>query len=334
MPLFVMLHGCSQSADELAAVTAMNQYAERERFLVLYPEQPLRANARHCWNWFRPENQVRDRGEPAEIVGIVRYVQEHYTIDCRRIYAVGISAGAAMTVTLGATYPDVFAALGVCSGVAYKAATTFTSAVSAMRVGSAQTRVKMRGDAVYQAMGEHQRMVPLILFHGLADTTVVPINAQQLITQWTYTARLSADGISAAAEPMLAESSREQPADGRTYLRQTYEGADGETIIAAYFVEGMGHAWPGGRMKGAFSDPAGPDASRLIVDFCLNRPLGIEPLPSYPIAALPAQEPVPRERQRPAHRQEQPVHLQGRKLAQYALGKLLRAASQVTRRWR
>jgi poly(hydroxyalkanoate) depolymerase family esterase len=270
-PLLVMLHGCTQGAEEFAALTKMNRYAEQHGFLVLYPEQIRRANLKRCWNWFRPENQMRNEGEPLAIMEIVDDVRRHYHIDTDRIYVAGLSAGAAMAVILGATYPDIFAAVGLCAGVAYRAATSFSEALTAMRRGTVRSR--SHGYAAYQAMGQYRRVVPLIVFHGTADSTVAPINAAQIVAQWAHANRFAAGGTT-SSEPKLASTSDGMVSGGRSYTRRVYEGFDGDEMIEMYLVNGMGHCWPGGRDNSSYSDPQGPDASRLLIEFFSRHPIG------------------------------------------------------------
>jgi poly(hydroxyalkanoate) depolymerase family esterase len=318
VPLLVMLHGCKQDPDDFARGTRMNEHAERHTFLVLYPEQPKDLNPQRCWNWFLAANQVRGRGEPAEIVGMVEQVCQNYTIDRGRIYAAGISAGAAMSLILAATYPDQFAAVGVCAGVAYRAATGVTSAMRAMRRGG--NRKHINGRAPYEAMGDHSRRIPLILFHGTADRTVSPINAQQIVVQWTELNRLAADGM-ARTDSALPSDTTEEQINGRGVTRRRYDSSDGLTLIETYVVEGMGHSWPGGQPQGSFTDPEGPDASALMVAFFLNHSMvdisgGLprwEPARPAPVAPPPAAErpvreppPPPPLRFTPPRPEEQP----------------------------
>jgi len=196
VPLLVMLHGCTQTAEDFAAGTRMNQLAEKYGFIVVYPQQTHKANRTLCWNWFRSAHQVRNRGEPARIANIVGAIEQNtsqWTIDTNQIYVVGASAGAAMAVILGATYPDIFAAIGVHSGIEYQAVTNLTSALNVMRQRGPDP--VLQGKRAYEAMGSYQRVVPTIVFQGTRDRVVPPIIGDQLVQQWMQTNRLASHGL-------------------------------------------------------------------------------------------------------------------------------------------
>jgi poly(hydroxyalkanoate) depolymerase family esterase len=333
-PLLVMLHGCTQSAEDFAALTKINRYAEQHCFLVVYPEQIRRANFKRCWNWFRPENQVRDQGEPLAITEVVNSVQQRYHIDTDRVYVAGLSAGAAMAVTLGATYPDIFAAVGVCAGVAYRAATSFSEALTAMRRGTVRSR--SHGYAAYQAMGQYRRVVPLMVFHGTADSTVAPVNASQIVTQWAHANRFAAGGTT-SSEPSLASASDGIAPGGRSYVQRVYEGFDGDVVIEMYLVNGMGHCWPGGKDDSSYSDPQGPDASRLLIEFFGRHPMGrmaTTPRPiQRPVVPRPVPEPVaPREQPATSAPQHPAPHPRRWQRVRHAVGRILTAIWRGLRR--
>jgi poly(hydroxyalkanoate) depolymerase family esterase len=329
-----MLHGCTQSAEDFAALTKMNRYAEQHGFLVLYPEQIRRSNLKRCWNWFRPENQGRDHGEPSAIMGIVGDVRQRYHIDTDRIYVAGLSAGAAMAVILGATYPDVFAAVGLCAGVPYRAATGFSEALTAMRRGTVRSR--SHGYAAYQAMGQYRRVVPLMVFHGTADNTVAPVNAAQIVAQWSYANRFAAGGTT-SSEPTLASASSGTAPGGRSYTRRVYEGFDGDVVIEMYLVNGMGHCWPGGKDDSSYSDPQGPDASRLLIEFFSKHPMGRMAATArtiqQPVVPAPAPEPVDRPKRPTPPAPQPPVPRSGRwQRARHAVSRIIAAVRRGLRR--
>ena len=265
-PLVVMLHGCTQDGDSFAASTGMNAVAETEGFLIVYPEQPSSANPTRCWNWFEPAHQARGRGEPALIAGMVGEVRDRYKIDGKRIFVAGFSAGAAMAVILGATYPDVFAALGVHSGIEYKAAANAAEAFTAMFKGGPPA--DPQGQLAFEAMGARAHVVPVIVIHGSSDPVVVPANGDLVVSQWAQTADLASDGVDQGDVDDVAERTETgQVPGGRSFTRSLYEDAAGEVVLEKYLVDGMGHNWSGGVTDGSFTDPGGPDASQVMWDF-------------------------------------------------------------------
>ncbi|MCG8348588.1 MAG: PHB depolymerase family esterase [Chloroflexales bacterium] len=271
-PLLVMLHGCSQDPDDFALGTEMNVWAERFGCIVVYPEQPAGANPKKCWNWFSPMHQARDKGEPAAIVGLVEQIKRDYAIDNRQVYVAGLSAGACMTVILGATYPDVFAAVGACAGMEYKAASSALGALTAMRWGGVRRRIRDRRAT------PQQRGVPLIVFHGTADNVVTASNSDRLVAQWALMNNFTEEVSSrSAATDWRVEHIRKIEPGSHPYTEYRYKATDGKVVIKHYLVEGMGHCWPGGSSIGSYTDPGGPQASRLMLEFFLNH--RIEPAP-------------------------------------------------------
>jgi len=256
LPLVVMLHGCTQSPDEFAAGTRMNLLAEEQTCLVVYPAQPSEANAAKCWNWFRPSDQRRGHGEPSLIAGITRQVMRDYSVDPKRIYIGGLSAGAAAAVVMGATYPDVYAAIGVHSGLACGAANDITSAFAAMRQGEL-SGFSRSGD-ISAPLG-HGSVVPTIVFHGDRDTTVHPHNGDHVIAQkWTTN--------------LQKQVHRGRVPGGHAYTRTIHTDASGRAMLEHWEIHGAGHAWSGGSSAGSYTDPRGPDAAREMLRFFLEHP--------------------------------------------------------------
>lgn len=243
LPLVVMLHGCTQSPDDFAAGTRMNECAEEQMFLVVYPAQPKSANPSKCWNWFDERDQRRDHGEPSLIAGITRRVMTDFPVEAGRVYVAGLSAGGATAAIMAATYPDLYAAVGVHSGLPCGAARDLPSAFSAMRNGG--------GLAGTSALT--RTTVPTIVFHGDSDTTVNPVNGGQVI-----------------AQAMPAAGLETRVVRGVGYVRTIHVDGAGRTILEHWSLQGVGHAWSGGSPNGSYTDPRGPDATREMIRFFLQ----------------------------------------------------------------
>ncbi|MGV6875601.1 extracellular catalytic domain type 1 short-chain-length polyhydroxyalkanoate depolymerase [Pseudochelatococcus sp. B33] len=252
--LVVMLHGCKQDPEAFAAGTGMNAAAETHGLLVAYPGQSGTDNPSSCWNWFRSCDQMRDAGEPAIIAGITAAIMEEFGLDRSRIFVVGLSAGGAMAAIMGETYPDLYAAAGIHSGLACGSANDVLSAFSAMR-GEGDPASHARPHA---AAGRPP--IRTIVFQGAADRTVHPSNAERIVAQ------VSPPGTQGVAR---RESAR--AAGGRTYTRTTVTDAAGTPIVEYWLIDGAGHAWSGGRAGGSYTDPHGPDASHEMVRFFLDQ---------------------------------------------------------------
>lgn len=260
-PLVVMLHGCTQSADDFAAGTQMNRLADQHGFLVLYPEQSTSANASRCWNWFRPQDQLREGGEPALIAAMVREVMVESAatqpVDAKRVFVAGLSAGAAMAVILGETWPDLFAAVGAHSGLPFAAAHDIPSALAAMKGRGVMGQAHFPGTAD-DPRRKTTHAVPTIVFHGDRDHTVQHSNGEHIVDR----ARHAVAALGASSESGSA-------AGGRRYTRTVHADAAGRVIVEQWTVHGAGHAWSGGDATGSFTDNAGPDASAEMLRFFL-----------------------------------------------------------------
>ena len=241
--LIVMLHGCSQTPDDFAAGTRMNALAEEYGFLVAYPEQRAGANIRQCWNWFRPEDQRRGEGEPSLIAGITQEIIRQHGMDPKRVYIAGLSAGGAAAAIMGDVYPDLYAGVGVHSGLPSAAARGLASAFDAMRLG-----VKVQEPSA--------KLVPTIIFHGEKDMIVNPSNGEAVAAK----ALGSTSGL-------RQETERGPTEGGRNYVRISYFDEAGHTLCEHWRIREGGHAWSGGCPSGSHTDPLGPDASREMIRF-------------------------------------------------------------------
>lgn len=244
LPLMVMLHGCTQDPDDFAAGTRMNEVAEEKHCFVLYPEQTRKANNARCWNWFNALDQRHGQGEPSLIAGITRQVMEQYPVPPHQVYVAGLSAGGAMAMIVGTLYPELYAAVGVHSGLPFAAAQDLPSALTAMKRGARADKDGGGG-------------LPIIVFHGDRDTTVHPRNGEVVLTQ-----RLN--GHAGDSKPSVKEGS---VPDGHRYTRTTHHHPDGTTLAEHWLVHGAGHAWSGGSAQGSYADQKGPDASREMMRF-------------------------------------------------------------------
>ena len=252
IPLVVMLHGCTQSPDDFAAGTRMNFIAEEQTCFVVYPAQRSDANPSKCWNWFRTTDQRRGEGEPSLIAGITRQVMRDYSVDPKRVYVGGLSAGAAAAAIMGATYTDLYAAVGIHSGLACGAATDMPSAFAAMRQGGGPGR---------SVISNGRPPFPAIIFHGDRDTTVHPNNGDQVLEQ--------AMGTTSTHKNVY----RGQIPGGHAYTRTTHIDTGGREILEQWNIHGAGHAWSGGSPSGSYTDPQGPDATREMLRFFLEHSL-------------------------------------------------------------
>ena len=250
-PLVVMLHGCTQSPADFAAGTRMNTLAREHGFVVLYPAQTQRGNAQRCWNWFKTQHQQRDRGEPALLAALTQSIVARENIDPARVYVAGLSAGGAMADILGRCYPELFAAVGVHSGLPAGAASNLQSALAAMQGGPSN-----------EVAAAHETGVvpPVIVFHGDADATVHPRNGAALVSAALGSGRTA---------PRVTEG---RSAQGHAFTRSEYLARDGSVAVEHWRLHGAGHAWSGGSTQGSFTDPTGSDASAEMLRFFLAHP--------------------------------------------------------------
>ena len=242
MPLVVMLHGCTQDPDDFATGTQMNALAEEMQCLVVYPAQSMQANSSRCWNWFSAVDQQRGQGEPSIIAGITETIMHNYKVDPAQVYVAGLSAGGAMATIMGTLYPELYAAVGVHSGLPFASAHDLPSALAAMQGNFGKP----------PASG---RSIPIIVFHGDKDTTVHPVNGDEVMRQ----------GAQGGGRDIVIEPGRVP--DGHAYTRTVHKTADGTPHAEQWLIHGAGHAWSGGSAHGSYTDGKGPDASREMMRF-------------------------------------------------------------------
>jgi poly(hydroxyalkanoate) depolymerase family esterase len=274
-PLVMMLHGCMQTPQDVAAISGMNLVADKNNFLVVYPEQIKEANPLRCWNWFDAKHQERDAGEPSLLAAIVQQVRSTHRVDAHQVYVAGISAGAAMAVVMGATYPDLFSGVGVMAGLEYKSGTTVESGLAAMKQGGPDP--KQQGLLAFKAMSKVKSIhrMPVIVFHGDADPYLSSVNADQLIVQWLTTNDYLDDGQSNdSVQSGPARIIEGSVPDGHVYVRHVYGDRSGRLLLEKWIVKGLGHAWSGSPAAAPFADPKGPNASEEMWRFFGEATLG------------------------------------------------------------
>ncbi|WP_338469709.1 PHB depolymerase family esterase [Niallia sp. XMNu-256] len=293
LPLIVMLHGCKQDTDQFAEETKMNSLAEKEGFILLYPQMdrlynyplddPRKVNVEGCWNWFLDSNQHRGKGLPKSIVDMIYHAEKilkndyHIQIIWNKVFAAGLSAGGAMACILGVTYPDIFSGIAIVAGLPYDAVNSniwlepwTRTADYVLKYGvidpyecgnTAFTEMKK----AFKETGIPQKM-PVIVFHGVSDTRVYPINGEQLIIQWAQTNFRIEGGIGKVnATPSVVNAGIST--NGRGYTQQIYKENNNTPLMEYWLIHGMHHAWPGGNENGIYTDPLGPDAASIIWDF-------------------------------------------------------------------
>lgn len=248
LPLLVMLHGCGQNPDDFATGTRMNALAKNFGFLVLYPAQSPEAHPNRCWSWFSRRDQTRDTGEAALLASLTRHIVKQQAADPGRIYVAGLSAGGSAALVLASIFPEIFAAVGVHSGLPAGAAHDQASALLAMRRGNPGWR--------------HPRPTPTIIFHGSHDRVVHPRNG-----------RLAAIRAREPYSGLQASEKTGQVPHGRAFVKSVHRIGRGRPLVEHWSVTAAGHAWSGGSPQGSFTDPKGPDASQEMVRFFLRHSL-------------------------------------------------------------
>lgn len=247
-PLLIMLHGCAQTPEGFAAATGMNALAKERGVIVVYPAQSPKAHPNRCWNWFDPAQTTRGMGEAAKIASLTRLVLDRHGADPARVYVAGLSAGASMALLLAHAYPDLFAAVGVHSGLPVGAARDQATAILSMQRGNPGIRLT--------------RPIPTIVFHGSKDHVVHPRNGRLIAirAREAYAALRHAQSFGSVAQ-------------GHAYIKAVDRIGAGRALVEHWSIQGAGHAWSGGSPRGRFTDPKGPDASHEMLRFLLRHSL-------------------------------------------------------------
>jgi len=261
MPLLVMLHGCKQDAEMFATGTRMNQLAEEFGFVVLYPTQSRMANPNQCWNWYQSINQHRNMGEPSVIADMTRDIIETYKINPHKVFIAGLSAGGAMAYIVGSQYPELYAGIGVHSGLLYRGINNMFTAMAAMKTGTEQIGKieELQDQFMEYANGQHtvpHAEQPLIVFHGDNDLVVDAQNALDLMAYHH--------------QENSFEERQEESSNHYGYTRTSYQNEQGASLAEQWIIHGAGHAWSGGNEEGNFADANGPDASAEMVRFFMQ----------------------------------------------------------------
>jgi poly(hydroxyalkanoate) depolymerase family esterase len=281
----MVLHGCQQDAAGIRSLTRFDALADEEGFIVVYPETgPAVGNPLGCWIWWDPDNQTRSRGAPQDLVAILQRVIRTANADPERVYVTGFSSGAALATNLGALYPDVIAAVGVHSGVAYAAGASAGCALSVTQSGAPDPQG--RGRIAYHAQGPNHRIVPAMVLQGDDDNTVQPVNADGIVIRMVATNDLADDGETNGSFPSGEPEQRSERASaGKSFSVTGYTDTAGRRVLVKIVIAGMRHAWSGGAPDGTYADPEGPDASRLLWQFLRQWTLGEPSLHGAPVAA-------------------------------------------------
>jgi|GEM_PF-1628151 len=271
LPVIMAIHGCGMTGygwNSMKAATQLNDLADSESFIVVYPTQRMFRSAVNCWNSADPREQHRYSGEPALLAGVARQVVEDYNADPDHVHVAGASSGAGAAVILAATYPDVFATATSVAGGEYG-----LNQVDPDRPDSTPPDYTAR--QAWSQMGDRARRVPLLVVQGEEDDVVPLLVATRLVEHWTAVGDLVDDGLLNDSLDLVEETTTVPAEQGRhAYTHSTIVAPDGTSLVESYLVRDMGHAWPGPAADGLFTDRAGPDASAIVWDFAQRHPKG------------------------------------------------------------
>jgi poly(hydroxyalkanoate) depolymerase family esterase len=267
-PVIIMLHGCQQNAEEFATGTRITQWAEKEKFIVLLPEQNIKWNPYKCWNWVLPVNNART-GETQTIIEMLDEVIARYNGDQSKVYAAGMSAGASMVNILGNCYPDRFKALASHDGTQYYATQTGLDFADVVLYGAAvapYVAAKTGYACSTYASGRPKKM-PIVIFHGMNSPLMSPAHAFQIESEFKVLNDYLDNGTRDTSY-FLEKSVKFFPATKTYgYNKFTLIDKDHEVLIERYMVNDLAHGWSGGLSTLPYNDPKGPDATAIILDF-------------------------------------------------------------------
>lgn len=277
LPLVVMVHGCQTTAQQEMELTRFNRLAERERFVVLYPEvdavgQQLPGPLNHCWNFFEPTAYFRGGNDPAAIAVMTRQVMADLDIDPERVYLVGVSAGGLMASASAATHSDLYAAVAIVASAGYADGTCFTTGVG--------TPVEVNALLAFQQMGPRARVVPAITIGSDADQAFPATCTEKALQQSLRTNNLVLSGTQDAPLSLTSASVRdEQVPNGLAYTVSTFLDPDACLVGESWVIHGMPHAWPGGADYGGYTDTRAPDGAEATWSFLQRYRLSETSLP-------------------------------------------------------
>lgn len=271
LPMIVALHGCMQNAEAFSTQTGLNALADTKKFIVLYPLQSSLANGLSCWNWMLDSNQSKMGGEPEIIAKITEQVVGKYAVDKSRVYIAGLSAGGGMASNMMACYPEIYAAGSVHGGVMFRAADNPGVGMAAMFDASKANSPEVTGRAAWECSGKFRKPVPVMIWHGTSDNIVVPGHVDLMVRQFVKMNDLADDGQeNDSISSKNPEKKTVKTDKKRSYVRETYRGFNQDLIVKC-MVEGMDHAWSGGSSQIPYSDPSGPDATQIMVEWFLTK---------------------------------------------------------------
>lgn len=263
-PMLVLVHGCRQSAEDIAAGSRITALADTLGCLVLLPKQNPRANAWGCWNWF-DRRTAAGNGETAILAAQIRAVRRHYRVHRHRVFAAGLSSGAGLVAALAMSNSRLLAGMFLHSGVAAGAASSPLTALSVLQKGPDQDVMTIGAHARATA-GTGAHTVPALIVQGERDDFVAPLHATEIVRQVLAFARFPAVEAAPAPLPAADHETASVTDDGRHVTVREWH--DGPRLIARLvLVNELGHAWSGGDPAIKYNDAHGPAATDMLRAF-------------------------------------------------------------------